>query len=308
MIICPILMSCRLEFVFVLSMKICTLTIQLLGRTNVSPLLSFHEVHSAVEEQPLSRQDCTQENPYAHDNNGYAGAGPQSTETSDMEQSQGASGPVTVPTYAVVDKSKKKGKKDKKKDKQAAEQKPTEDQYAVVDKSKKKKKKEEPDATYAQVDMSKKSKKQKAKPGECLYADLGDFNQMREMPKVSTSPEVLPPIKKPTPYAETEYADITQFLKGDAKLPGSNNSQGQATKTDSNSPGQATLANSNSSQGHATLANSNSSQGQATLANSNSSQGQATLANSNSSQGPATDTKNTGADGKDGRANNETCL
>ncbi|KAJ7390859.1 hypothetical protein OS493_021747 [Desmophyllum pertusum] len=120
--------------------------------------------------------------------------------------------------------------------------------------------------------MSKKSKKQKAKPGECMYADLGDFNQMREMPKVSTSPQPLPPFKKPSPYGETEYADITQFLKEGAKLPGGNNSQGQATETDSNS------------------------------------QGQAALANSNSSQGPATDTKNTGADGKDGRANNESCL
>lgn len=55
-----------------------------------------------------------------------------------------------------MDKSKKK---DKKKDKKAADEKPTEDQYAVVDKSKKKIKKNEPDATYAEVDMSKKSKK-----------------------------------------------------------------------------------------------------------------------------------------------------
>ena len=58
-------------------------------------------------------------------------------------------GEEAIPTYAAVDKSKKKNKK--------KEHKPTEDQYAVVDKSKKKKKKNEPDATYAEVDMSKKS-------------------------------------------------------------------------------------------------------------------------------------------------------
>ena len=76
----------------------------------------------------------------------------------DTAQHQGASSPAAVPTYAVVDKSAKKGKK---KDKKIEEQKPQTEppQYSVVDKSKKKKKKEEPEATYAQVDMSKKSKK-----------------------------------------------------------------------------------------------------------------------------------------------------
>lgn len=34
------------------------------------------------------------------------------------------------------------------------------------------------------------------------------------MPEVSTSPKTLPPIKLPEAYAETQYADITQFLKG----------------------------------------------------------------------------------------------
>ena len=64
---------------------------------------------------------------------------------------------AAAPTYAVVDKSSKKGNK---KDKKVEEQKPQAEppQYSVVDKSKKKKKKE-PEATYAQVDMSKKSKK-----------------------------------------------------------------------------------------------------------------------------------------------------
>ena len=65
---------------------------------------------------------------------------------------------AAVPTYAVVDKSAKKGSK---KDKKVEEEKPqaAPPQYAAVDKSKKKKKPEEPEATYAQVDKSKKSKK-----------------------------------------------------------------------------------------------------------------------------------------------------
>ena len=37
---------------------------------------------------------------------------------------------------------------------------------------------------------------------------------MQRMPEVSTSPKTLPPIKLPEAYAETQYADITQFLKG----------------------------------------------------------------------------------------------
>ena len=76
----------------------------------------------------------------------------------------------------------------------------------------------------------------KANPGEVLYADLGDFNQMREMPKVSTSPQPLPPIKKPTAYVETQYADITQFLKGDATLPDSKDSQEPATGNKEDAP------------------------------------------------------------------------
>ena len=55
---------------------------------------------------------------------------------------------------------------------------------------------------------------QKPKPGEVLYADLSEFQEMQKMPEVSTSPKTLPPIKLPEAYAETQYADITQFLKG----------------------------------------------------------------------------------------------
>ena len=36
---------------------------------------------------------------------------------------------------------------------------------------------------------------------------------MQKMPEVSSSPKTLPPIKMPEAYAETQYADITQFLK-----------------------------------------------------------------------------------------------
>ena len=66
---------------------------------------------------------------------------------------------------------------------------------------------------------------QKPKPGEMFYADFSDFQPI-QMPAVSTSPETLPPIKRPPAYQETQYADITQFLKGDATLPDANNSQG----------------------------------------------------------------------------------
>ena len=36
---------------------------------------------------------------------------------------------------------------------------------------------------------------------------------MQKMPEVSASPKTLPPIKMPEAYFETQYADITQFLK-----------------------------------------------------------------------------------------------
>ena len=36
---------------------------------------------------------------------------------------------------------------------------------------------------------------------------------MQKMPEVSTSSKTLPPIKMPEAYAETQCADITQFLK-----------------------------------------------------------------------------------------------
>ena len=55
---------------------------------------------------------------------------------------------------------------------------------------------------------------QKPKSGEVLYADLGEFHQEQKMPEASTSPKTLLPIKRPEAYAETQYADITQFLKG----------------------------------------------------------------------------------------------
>ena len=51
------------------------------------------------------------------------------------------------------------------------------------------------------------------KPGELLYAALGDF-QNPAMSTVSISPQPLPTIKKPEAYERTDYAVITQFLKG----------------------------------------------------------------------------------------------
>ena len=36
---------------------------------------------------------------------------------------------------------------------------------------------------------------------------------------MSISPQPLPAIKIPEPYERTDYADITQFHKGNAKLP-----------------------------------------------------------------------------------------
>ena len=42
---------------------------------------------------------------------------------------------------------------------------------------------------------------------------MGEFHAMQKMPEVSASPKTLPPIKMPEAYAETQYADITQFLK-----------------------------------------------------------------------------------------------
>ena len=97
----------------------------------------------------ISRQEgVVDDNAYSQVNHGYARSGPPSANEVDRAARQEAA--VAVPTYAVVDKSKKK--------KNQKEEKPPE--YATVDKSKKKKKKDEKeDCTYAEVDMSKKSSK-----------------------------------------------------------------------------------------------------------------------------------------------------
>ncbi|PFX14111.1 Opioid-binding protein/cell adhesion molecule [Stylophora pistillata] len=111
----------------------------------------------------------------------YGKSGQQPLKDHRVEQQQGAVGSEAISTHAVVDKS---GKKVKKKTNKAVEQKPVADQYA------------------------------KPKPGEILYGDLGEFHQMKKMPEVSTSTETLPPIKRPEAYAKTQYAEITQYLKG----------------------------------------------------------------------------------------------
>ena len=58
---------------------------------------------------------------------------------------------------------------------------------------------------------------QKRKEGELLYADLGDFKPAHQdggMTSVQISPPTtLGPLKKPPQYENTEYADISQFLK-----------------------------------------------------------------------------------------------
>ena len=56
---------------------------------------------------------------------------------------------------------------------------------------------------------------QKTNPEGVIYANLEGINMPR-MPKVSMSPQPLPPLKRPTPYEGTEYADITEFRMGDA--------------------------------------------------------------------------------------------
>ena len=48
---------------------------------------------------------------------------------------------------------------------------------------------------------------QKAQPGEGTYADLGDFHQ-----KVA-APATKQPPKMPPAYENTEYAEISQFLR-----------------------------------------------------------------------------------------------
>ena len=49
------------------------------------------------------------------------------------------------------------------------------------------------------------------------------------MPTVTTSENPLPPIKKPTPYVNTNYAEITHFIKADVsgvQAPDANASNG----------------------------------------------------------------------------------
>ena len=45
-----------------------------------------------------------------------------------------------------------------------------------------------------------------------LYADLENFSR-QEMPTVNTSQNPLPPVKRPTPYVKTDYAEIAHFMK-----------------------------------------------------------------------------------------------
>ena len=92
---------------------------------------------------------------------------------------------------------------------------------------------------------------QKPKPGEVLYADLGEFHQMQKLPEVSTSPKTLPPIKRPEAYTETQYADITQFFKGNPEATGADHPKdGAASSASSNGQGPATGSKEKSSAGN----------------------------------------------------------
>ncbi|XP_015749564.1 PREDICTED: uncharacterized protein LOC107329387 isoform X2 [Acropora digitifera] len=120
-------------------------------------------------------------------------SGPPATNGTDGIAEQEGAVAGAIPTYVVVAKSKK--------EKKSPEEVPPVD--AEEDKN-----------HYETLDEPKKEKK----PGEVLYADLGDF-QNPSMPAVSISPQPLPAVKKADPYERTDYADITQFLKGNTTLP-----------------------------------------------------------------------------------------
>jgi len=160
-------------------------------------------IHNSEEKPHGNAED----NAYSQVNHGYAGTGPRpnGTEVVALQQREAADGRDAAATHQ-----------------QEASAPPT---YAEVDKSKKKKKEEKLDYNYAEVDKSTESKK-KPKSGEVAYADLEDINVPRPMPTVSTSPQPLSAIKRPEPYENTQYADITQFSKGDTTLPKDNGNQG----------------------------------------------------------------------------------
>lgn len=52
------------------------------------------------------------------------------------------------------------------------------------------------------------------KPEETLYAELRDLDQ-RQRPNKPSYSDALPPVKRPSPYERTDYAEITHFIKGD---------------------------------------------------------------------------------------------
>ena len=114
----------------------------------------------------------------------YAQSGPPAAIGTDSAAEQQIETEAAIPTYTVVDKSKKGKKqaderppeyavvdKSQKKEKQEAAAIPT---YAAVDKSKKKKKKSREDvpAVYAEVDKSK--KKEKKIDNKNLYQNLDE--------------------------------------------------------------------------------------------------------------------------------------
>ncbi|XP_067030284.1 uncharacterized protein [Acropora muricata] len=131
-------------------------------------------------------------------------SGPPATNGTDGIAEQEGAVAGAIPTYVVLDMSQKE---------KSPEEVPPVD--AEEDKSKKKEKKKIGDKNHYETLHE---PKKENKPGEVLYADLGDF-QNPSMPAVSISPQPLPATKKANPYERTDYADITQFLKGNAILP-----------------------------------------------------------------------------------------
>lgn len=99
---------------------------------------------------------------YSQVQGAYAQSGPPAANGTDGSAGQEIEVAAAIPTYAVVDKSKK--------DKKQADEKPPE--YAVVDKSKKEKQEAAAIPTYAAVDKSKKKKKKSCEEVTAVYAEV----------------------------------------------------------------------------------------------------------------------------------------
>ena len=109
---------------------------------------------------------------YSQVQGAYAQSGPPAANGTDGAAEQKIEVAGAIPTYAIVDKSKKSKKQ--------ADERPPE--YAVVDKSKKKEKQEEVAIpTYAAVDKSKKKKKKKSSEEvPAVYAEVAKSKKKKK--------------------------------------------------------------------------------------------------------------------------------